>query len=34
VGPEGSIFSFVTLAISALLIHYLFPAQKESLRQP
>jgi len=24
----------VTLAISALLIHYLFPAQKESLRQP
>ena len=28
VGPEGSVFSFVTLGISALLIHYLFPANK------
>ena len=27
VGPEGSVFSFVTLGISALLIHYLFPAK-------
>jgi membrane protease YdiL (CAAX protease family) len=34
VGPEGSVFSFLTLAISALLIHCLFPAQKQSLRQP
>jgi len=28
VGPEGSIFSFVTLAMSALLIHFLFPAKQ------
>lgn len=27
VGPEGSVFSFLTLGISALLIHYLFPAK-------
>jgi len=30
VGPEGSVFSFVTQAISALLIHFLFPAKKEN----
>lgn len=30
VGPEGSAFSFLTLAISALLIHLLFPAKKET----
>ena len=28
IGPEGSVFSFVTLGISALLIHVLFPAKK------
>jgi hypothetical protein len=33
VGPEGSIFSFVTLAISALLIHFLFPAKKEQAEE-
>jgi hypothetical protein len=30
VGPEGSAFSFVTLAIFALLIHLLFPGKKEA----
>jgi uncharacterized protein len=30
VGPEGSIFSFLTMAILALVIHLLFPAQKTS----
>jgi uncharacterized protein len=30
VGPEGSVFSFATLGISALLIHYLFPAKKDA----
>ena len=29
VGPEGSVFGFVTLGISAVLIHYLFPAKKD-----
>ena len=28
VGPEGSVFSFLTLGISALLIHVFFPAKK------
>jgi len=28
VGPEGSVFGFLTLGISAVLIHYLFPAKK------
>ncbi|HVH71910.1 MAG TPA: CPBP family intramembrane glutamic endopeptidase [Candidatus Dormibacteraeota bacterium] len=28
VGPEGSVFSFVTLGISALLLHFIFPAKK------
>lgn len=27
VGPEGSVFSFVTMGISALAIHFLFPAK-------
>jgi len=30
VGPEGSIFSFVTMGICALLIHFFFPAKKET----
>ena len=30
VGPEGSVFSFLTLGLSALLIHYLFPAKRDS----
>ena len=34
VGPEGSVFGFVTLAISALLIHYLFPAKNGASRAP
>ncbi len=29
VGPEGSVFGFVTLGISALAIHFLFPAKRE-----
>lgn len=29
VGPEGSVFGFVTLGISAVLIHYLFPAKED-----
>jgi len=32
VGPEGSVFSFVTMGLSALAIHFLFPAKKESSR--
>lgn len=28
VGPEGSVFSFLTMGISALVIHFLFPAKK------
>jgi len=30
VGPEGSVFSFMTMGISALAIHFLFPAKKEA----
>jgi CAAX protease family protein len=30
IGPEGSVFSFLALGISALLIHMLFPAKKIS----
>lgn len=30
VGPEGSVFSFVTMALSALAIHFLFPAKKQT----
>jgi membrane protease YdiL (CAAX protease family) len=29
VGPEGSVFSFLILGVSALVIHLLFPAKKE-----
>jgi membrane protease YdiL (CAAX protease family) len=29
VGPEGSIFSFLTMGILAVAIHFLFPAKKE-----
>ena len=28
IGPEGSVFSFLTMGASALLIHWLFPAKK------
>jgi membrane protease YdiL (CAAX protease family) len=28
VGPEGSVFSFLTMAIAAVFIHYAFPAKK------
>jgi len=28
VGPEGSVFSFLTMSILALAIHFLFPAKK------
>ena len=34
VGPEGSVFGFLTLGISALLIHYLFPAKKRLRNAP
>lgn len=33
IGPEGSVFSFLTLGISALVIHLLFPAKKETSAQ-
>jgi hypothetical protein len=33
VGPEGSVFSFLILAVSALLIHFLYPAKRESPSQ-
>jgi len=29
VGPEGSVFSFITMGLCALLIHFLFPAKKK-----
>jgi len=29
VGPEGSVFGFLTMGVSALAIHFLFPAKKE-----
>ncbi len=29
VGPEGSVFGFVTMGISTLVIHFLFPAKKK-----
>lgn len=34
IGPEGSVFSFLTLGVSALLIHFLFPSKKTSPPQP
>ena len=30
VGPEGSVFGFLTMGISALVIHFLFPAKKQT----
>ena len=30
VGPEGSLFSFLTMGLGALVIHFLFPAKKDS----
>jgi membrane protease YdiL (CAAX protease family) len=33
VGPEGSVFSFITMAAAALLIHKVFPASKPPSRQ-
>lgn len=30
VGPEGSVFSFLTMAVLALLIHFLFPAKNSN----
>jgi len=30
VGPEGSVFSFLTMGLGALVIHFLFPAKKDS----
>ena len=32
VGPEGSVFGFVTMGISALVIHFLFPAKNQTAR--
>jgi len=29
VGPEGSVFSFLTMALLAIAVHFLFPAKKE-----
>jgi len=34
VGPEGSVFSFLTMGVCALLIHFLFPAKKAPAPQP
>jgi membrane protease YdiL (CAAX protease family) len=34
VGPEGSVFSFVTMGISALAIHFLFPAKNNKTAVP
>lgn len=33
VGPEASVFSFVTMGLSALAIHFLFPAKKDTTAQ-
>lgn len=33
VGPEGSVFSFMTMAILAVVIHYLFPAKDKPSAQ-
>jgi hypothetical protein len=34
VGPEGSIFGFLTMGLSALAIHFFFPAKKRALADP
>ena len=31
VGPEGSVFGFLTMGIAALAIHFLFPAKKQTM---
>jgi hypothetical protein len=33
VGPEGSVFSFLTMGIMAIAIHFLFPAKQTALDQ-
>jgi membrane protease YdiL (CAAX protease family) len=33
VGPEGSVFSFMTMGIMAIAVHFLFPANKPALDQ-
>ncbi len=33
IGPEGSVFSFLTMGLGALVIHFLFPAKKRSQNQ-
>lgn len=34
VGPEGSAFGFLTMGISALAIHFLFPAKRQTKAEP
>lgn len=34
VGPEGSVFGFLTMGIAALAIHFLFPAKKHTAGAP
>lgn len=34
VGPEGSVFGFLTMGIGALAIHFLFPANKQTTGEP
>lgn len=34
VGPEGSFFGFLTMGIAALVIHFLFPAKKQTTGEP
>lgn len=34
VGPEGSVFGFLTMGIAALVIHFLFPAKKQTTGEP
>lgn len=33
VGPEGTVFNFLTMGLVALAIHFLFPAQRKSVEQ-
>ena len=34
VGPEGSVFGFLTMGIAWLVIHFLFPAKKQTAGEP
>lgn len=34
VGPEGSVFGFLTMGIAGLVIHFLFPAKKQTTGEP